>query len=135
MPVSVQSIDAHHDSDPKQLIWDELGDRIAKIHPVGTQLVVCVYERPKKTTSGLYLPDSQQDDDKWQGTVGLLVAMGPQAFVDDEVRSYEGARPKVGDWIVYRVGDTLRQHSKRRMLRLLNEDAVRCIVDDPDILF
>jgi len=133
MPVAIQSLDMTHDKDPRQVILDEVGERVKKIHPVLTQVLVCVYERPKVTAKGLYLPDS--DEDKWQGTVGLIVAMGPKAFTDDDVRDYDGCRPKIGDWVVYRVGDTLRQLAGRRMLRLLDETAVRCIVDDPDVVF
>ncbi len=132
MPTAIMSLDVQHDVDPKEAIWTDVRDRVAKIHPLNTQILVCVYERPKKTMGGLYLPDN--DEDKWQGTVGLLVAKGELAFTDDRETKWP-VKPEVGDWIVFRVGDTLRQLSGRRMLRLLDESAVRAIVDHPDIVF
>ena len=132
---ATHSLDMTHDEDPKELLIRELGAKAALVHPIGAQILIGVYVRPEKTKGGIILTEKNRQEDLWQGKIGLIMDMGPLAFTDDDNHTWGDRRPKVGDWVTYRVGDTLGALSGQRMLRFLDENAVRAIVDHPDALY
>ena len=71
-----------HSNDRKTGIMKDIGD-LSTFELFNNQVLVAVYVRPKKTKSGIYLPDATVDEDKIQGKVGLVVKKGPLAFVDE----------------------------------------------------
>lgn len=135
MAMATQSLTMTHDEDPKNLLQRELGKQASHIHPIGAQVLVAVYQRPEKTKGGIILTASAQDEDMWQGKVGLIMDMGPLAFTEDAAHAWTGRVPKVGDWVVFRTGDTLGALAGKRMLRFLDENAIRAIIDHPDALY
>lgn len=137
MNFSSQSIDMTHDEDPKTVINRELGKRAQGMHPIGAQILIGTYVRPEKTAGGIFLTDKNREEDLYQGKVGLVMGMGPLAFTDDERTGHKWGKPvpKIGDWVVFRVGDTLGALAGKRMLRFLDETAIRAIIDHPDALY
>lgn len=126
---------ADHVGDPKQ----ETSERIGSLDGVTVtraQVLVAIYKRPERTKGGLVLPDSVRDEDKFQGKVGLVLAVGPDAFVDDD-RVHFGVKPKIGDWVVFKVSDgwPLRINNDRADCRILDDVDVRLVVDQPDRVF
>lgn len=87
-----------HLEDPKQKLLDELGEIPEGIVNLNKILVAC-YRRPEKTVGGIILTDRANDEDVWQGKVGLIIAMGPTAFQDDEANKFHGLKYEVGDWV------------------------------------
>lgn len=100
MPAMVMA----HDTDPRQEILNKLGD-LSGIELFHNQILVATYVRPNKTKSGIHLTSRTTDEDKYQGKVGLVVKLGPQAFVDDDRTDFHGVKVKEGDWIFYRPSD------------------------------
>ena len=105
-----------HKGDPKQDIYEDVGHLIEHFQPMGDQVLLIMYERgkqkdgePVKTEGGIYLPHGTTGvlaEDKWQGKVGLVVAMGPIAFTEDEHHKWGHAVPKIGDWVMISIGDS-----------------------------
>lgn len=100
---------AHEDpEDAKAEILEALGD-LTDFEVWGTQCLVADYVRPQRTRSGLITPGSAQVEDIYQGKVGLLVVIGPTAFLaeeiagfgDDRYAAYNSRRPAVGDWVYF----------------------------------
>jgi hypothetical protein len=54
---------------------------------------------------GLHAAPETQNEDRWQGKVGLIIKKGPAAFKDDKNNQFYNANPKVGDWVIYRSSD------------------------------
>lgn len=126
-----------HERDPKQVILDSLGklpDEIVQF----SQILVAVYAPPvvTKTDSGLLLLDKISEEDveeyKWQGKVGLVVAMGPQAYVDDENTKFHGTKNKIGDWVWFRASDGLACEVNGAFCRKFNEAGIIGKVEHPD---
>lgn len=135
MAMATQSMTMTHSEDPKDVLWRELGKQAAIVHPIGAQVLIGVYQRPEKTAGGIILTEKSKDEDMWQGKVGLIMDMGPLAFTEDETHTWGCRRPAIGDWVVFRTGDTLGALAGKRMLRFLDENAIRAIIDHPDALY
>lgn len=97
-------VEVIHDRDPKAAILESIGTV-----PEGlvqfSRILVAIYKPPivEKTKGGIILTQSMTADDveeyHWQGKVGLIVAMGSQAYVDDDAVKFHGTANKVGDWV------------------------------------
>lgn len=73
----------HHEKDPRETILDIVGkDTLDKFRLSGAQVLVATYIRPDKLRSGLIITSKVRDEDKFQGKCGLVLKMGPLAFVD-----------------------------------------------------
>lgn len=46
-----------------------------------------------------------QNEDNWQGVVGLVLKVGPRAFQDDANNKFYGIALNPGDWVLYRNSD------------------------------
>ena len=100
-----------HEKDPRQALLDQIGE-IPEGLVFGCRILTAIYVPPvvTKTEGGLFIAPSLQDDDLqeslWQNKALLVVAMGPDAFVDtDEVKFKQ--KIQVGDWVWARASDGL----------------------------
>jgi hypothetical protein len=48
-----------------------------------------------------WVPDGTQEEARWQGRVGLLLAKGPLAWRNDERTDFGGTNYEVGDWVCF----------------------------------
>ena len=120
-----------HAVDPKITIQSDIGD-LSNIEIFNNQVLVAVYVRPKKTKSGIYLPDATVDEDKIQGKVGLVVKKGPMAFVDESNQWFTEIEVNDGDWVVFRPSDGWSITVNNVLCRIIDDTAVRGKVDAPD---
>lgn len=111
---------------------------------VTNRVLVAVWTRPDKNITRndgsaykLLMPDSVKGEDVWRGCVGLILAMGPKAFVDDAETKFGDVRPKVGDWISYqRTSGALMKFGDIECILLYNDvPAVWAILDRPDYVY
>lgn len=123
-----------HDEDPKDSILREITPFLDNVTVLGARVLVAVYVRPKSTAGGIYLPDKTIDEDKYQGKVGLVVGLGPIAFADDDTHRFGAVKPKVGDWIVFSVGDTFGLEIGKRRCRSIEDVDVHLILPRPDMI-
>lgn len=99
-----------HTVDPKEALMKSVGE-IPDGLVMFSRILVAVYQPPivEKTGGGVFLASSIQDEDReealWQGKVGLLIKMGPQAYVDDDGVKFHGQKCEVGDWVWFRPSD------------------------------
>lgn len=99
-----------HKEDPKKAILDKIG-KLPDGLVMFSRILVAIYIPPvvTKTDSGIHLAPTIQDEDlqesRWQGRVGLVVAMGPQCYQDDEDIKFHGQKVEVGDWVWFRPSD------------------------------
>lgn len=130
----MRALEMVHAEDPRQQILTEVKAYTDQIRVLGPELLCCVYMRPKQTKSGLTLPDSYRKEDEFQGKVGLVIKMGPIAFQDDADHRFGNIAPKIGDWVLFRVGDTFELIVGDRKFRIVQDVNVRAILDAPDIV-
>jgi hypothetical protein len=132
-------------SDQKQEILKWVGD-VSKEKLLGDRVMVATYARPRKYGS-LYMPDSQQQEDRFQGVVGLLIAKGPNAFVydgqyllmdrdpgeneEDYKSRWTAGVPQIGDWVIYKPADGFEMAFRRASCRVFRSESVMTIASDP----
>ena len=119
-----------HEKDPKDVILDAIGD-LSGIEVAKNQFILAVYERPQMTKSSILLPDSVREEDKFQGKVGLIVKLGPDAFVDDEKWHFT-LKGAVGDWIVIRASDGWACTINGKLCRMADDTDLRLRIQHPD---
>lgn len=134
MPAALKAIAMVHDVDPKQAIWDDLNPNLGDIEPLGSRIMVAVYERPERTKGGILLTAATRKEDAYQGKVGLILKTGPLAFVEDATHRWGAAIPKIGDWVAFRVGDTHPFLLNERTCRLVEDVYVQMILQRPDMI-
>ena len=123
-----------HATDPKTELLNEVGD-IKEVEIFNNQILCAIYIRPQKTASGIILTEKYVDEDKYQGKVGLVLKMGPEAFVDDSGKWFKNMKIKVGDWVVFRPSDGWSVSINGKSCRILDDVAIRGRVKSPDIVW
>lgn len=121
-----------HDVDPKQKLLGELGD-LSNIEIFNNQVLCCVYIRPTKTKSGLYLTDKYTDEDRYQGKVGLIVGMGPSAFQDETGQWFNNSSFSLNDWVVFRPSDGWGITVNGVLCRMLSDTQIKMRIPSPDV--
>jgi co-chaperonin GroES (HSP10) len=116
-----------YDEDPKLEITNRVGE-LNDVEIFGSDVLVALYIRPEKTRSGIILADATRQEDKWQGKAGLVLKLGPTAYLDENGEKFRDI--SVGDWVIFRPSDgwpvTLRAVNS-----VSSKDAVACrVVND-----
>jgi co-chaperonin GroES (HSP10) len=120
--------------DFKSAVMKELGD-LSKFDVLGSGVLVATYVKPEKTRGGIILPDKTKDEDRWQGTIGLVLKMGEQAFKFDGPYEYKGRVPQVGEFVMFHTSDTRELGIRQISCRLIDSSLIRMIVPDPEDLY
>lgn len=161
----MRALKLQHDEDPKTVLQRRIGD-ISWFRIFGPKLLVATYDpgggggnAPKevKTQGGIIVPqtassyktggppgsdDSYQkpsslDEFKWQGKVGLVVAIGPGAFQDspDGRFRFYGMKVELYDWVVYRASDGDQMMLEENHARVLDDSHIVAVIPDPDKVY
>ena len=136
MTVATEVMEVDHEGiDPKQVIWDAMKGQIDRIQPTSGDVIICVYERPKKTRGNLIIPDtaSRVSEDKFQGVVGLIVKTGPDYGKHQRALGLD-KMPAVGDWVAFNNRDCIAFTLGKRAMRLLEGHFIRMLLSDPDAI-
>jgi co-chaperonin GroES (HSP10) len=121
-----------HDRDPGAEIMIECKPFLEGVRVLGTRILVGVYVPPEKTKSGIIITQNSRNDARYQGKVGLVLRMGPIAFEDDATHRFGDIKPKVGDWVVYNIGDTKGLELGQHRVRMVEDVHVDMIIENPD---
>jgi co-chaperonin GroES (HSP10) len=117
-------------SDPKKAILGFIGD-VSGFEVMGDRVLVGVFMRPEKTKGGIIRPDANKEEDVWQGKVGLVLKLGPNAFVNPEDGSSYEQRVDVGDWVVFKVGDGWQLEVNKMPCRMIKDTNFIAKIKDP----
>lgn len=134
MTAATKVIEVIHDEDPKKVINDALKGQLERIQQITSgDVLVCIYERPEKMKSGLYMPKtaSRLTEDKFQGMVGMIVKVGPEYAKHRQTLGLD-EMPPIGSWIAFRRQDALTFVLGERTMCLLQGDFIRAVLADPD---
>lgn len=131
---SITSFKMKHEKDPADVIKEEVGD-LSDVEIFHNLILVGIYKRPEKTQGGIILTQKTQAEEQFQGTVGLVLKVGPAAFKDDANNKFYGQAVKEGDWIVYRTSDTHKCAINGTICRMLEDSLVKLRVPHPDVVF
>lgn len=114
----------------KAMLQSMLGDMTGQ-RPLGNRVLVATYVSRQVSRGGIIFTDKRKDASRFEGKVGLVVAIGPGAFKYDGAFPWEGPKPQIGDWIWYRASDAPERWIKDVSCRTIEDDRIEGITDDP----
>ena len=106
--------------------------------PTGYNVLVLQYVTPEKKGS-LFMPQQVQREDEFQGCVGIVLRVGPEAYAD-AAKFPAGPWAKPGDWVAWpRMKGAVTRFaitggaggSKRAVLTIMADDAFVAVGVDP----
>jgi co-chaperonin GroES (HSP10) len=98
--------------------------------PSGYRILCAIPEIEEKFDSGILKAAKTIRDEELLATVLFVVAMGPDCY-KDESRFPGGPYCKPGDFILVRPHTGTRVKIHGRAFRLINDDSVEAVVQDP----
>lgn len=98
--------------------------------PVGYHILIATLDVSEKTEGGVYMPDSLKSAEQTASIIGLVVAVGPEAYADAN-KFPSGPHCKEGDFVIFRSYSGTRFKIGGKEFRLINDDTVEAVVDDP----
>ncbi len=121
--------------DKKRAIINQVGD-LSGVDVMFNMVLVAQYVRSNMAGKlGLiHRTDESLAEDVWQGKVGLVLKLGPNAFVDDNEASFYDQRVEPGDWCVFKVGDAWQLTIGDWPCRLVRDSSIKLKVKDPSII-
>lgn len=122
--------------DQRLMIISMLGD-MRKKRVLGGKLIVATFVTPQKSKGGIIYIDKRKDASRYEGKVGLVICIGPAAFMFDQDTTYKyiGPRPAPGDWVWYRASDAPERWIKEVSCRSIHYGAIEGITDNPADVF
>lgn len=110
----------------------EIDERVARKlpQPSGFRLLIALPEVSEKTDGGVIVPDSLKSAEEVASILGFVLKVGPQAYKDPE-RFPDGPWCKEGDFVIFRAYSGTRFKIENKEFRLINDDTVEAVVDDP----
>lgn len=97
--------------------------------PTGYRLLVALPPVTEKIGS-VFLPDDLKMREHTASIVGHVIAMGPDAYYDKN-KFPLGPWCEKGDWVMFRAYSGSRFKVKDQEFRLINDDTVEAVVEDP----
>lgn len=98
--------------------------------PVGYKILVALPEAEEKFDNGIIKSDETKRMEEVLATVFFVVELGPDCYTDKE-RYPTGPWCKKGDFILARPNSGTRLKIHGREFRMINEDTVDAVVQDP----
>jgi co-chaperonin GroES (HSP10) len=98
--------------------------------PTGYHILVTVPEAEDKYESGLIKADQTRQFEEVLATVFFVVALGPDCY-KDEKRFPSGPWCKQGDFVLARPNSGTRLKIHGQEFRMINDDTVEAVVEDP----
>jgi co-chaperonin GroES (HSP10) len=127
-----KKVDEQQGAAKKQAKAEKVGGRYASQlpDPVGFKILILLPEPEERTEGGLIKAQETLDREEVGSITGYVVKIGPDAYTD---KSRYPGKPwcKEGDWIMMRSYSGTRFTIHGKEFRLINEDSVEAVVEDP----
>jgi len=95
----------------------------------GYKILIAMPE-PKKKEGSILLPEDAAAREALAHNIGSVVALGPDCYADEK-KFPSGPWCSVGDWVLFRSYAGTRFKIRGQEFRLINDDTVEAVIDDP----
>lgn len=127
---------AESSDDPKTALFKAIGKTTLKeLTVLHSQVLVATYIQSAKSKGGIFKPDTVIEEDRWQGSIGLVVALGKGAFKDCGVAQFYGDKLEIGDWVMFVPADGVSLFIRQVPCRLFQDTRILMKVDNPEIYY
>ena len=100
-------------------------------NPTGYRIMILPFSQKATTKGGIVLADSYLEKERLGTNVGFVVSLGPDAYKDKN-KFPNGAWCQERDWVIFGRYAGARIKIDGGDLRLLNDDEVLAVVDNPE---
>lgn len=107
----------------------EVPDGTILPQPTGYKILIAMPRMEEKIGS-IHLPDSFRKAEETASIYGCVISLGPEAYMNPE-KFPSGPWCSEGDWVVFRSYSGTRLKVQGVEYRLINDDTVEAVVDDP----
>lgn len=110
----------------------ELTPELEEILPVpqGYKLLVACPEMEEKTEGGIIIANDYRNKESTASIFGYVIEMGDDAYGDPD-KFPRGPYCETGNWVIFRSYTGTRFKVQGQEFRLINDDSVEAIVEDP----
>ena len=98
--------------------------------PSGYRLLIAIPEVNEKTEGGVFVPDQLKKAEETASIIGFVVKAGPEAYADIN-KFPNGPWCNEGDFVIFRSYSGTRFKVLGKEFRLINDDTVEAVVEDP----
>ena len=98
--------------------------------PKGWRMWVAMPQADEKTEGGILKAASTVKDEELSNICGYILKLGEECYQDPK-RFPSGPWCKKGDWVIFRAYSGTRIKMYGQEFRLINDDTVEAVVDDP----
>lgn len=98
--------------------------------PTGYRILIALPEIAKQYESGLVKADQTVRNEEVSSVIGFVLEMGADCYSDKD-RFPHGPWCKKGDFVLLRAYSGTRFKLRGKEFRLINDDSVEAVVDDP----
>ena len=124
---------ADYDSEENLITPDNYESHADKLpRPTGYRILILPFTISRKQ-GGIILTKQTVEKERLSTVVGHVVALGPDAYADT-IKFPEGPWCKKGDWVVFGRYAGARFQIEGGDMRLLNDDEILAVVDDPEAI-
>ena len=116
--------DASSDDDPETKVASRMPT------PTGYKILIALPEADDKTEGGIIKAEETKRIEEIGSVCGYVLALGPDCY-GDKKRFPSGAYCQEGDWVLMRSYSGTRFAIDGTEVRLINDDSVEAVVDDP----
>ena len=99
--------------------------------PTGYRIMILPFSQKPTTKGGIALSDTYLEKERLGTNVGFVVSLGPDAY-KDESKFPNGAWCQERDWVIFGRYAGARIKIDGGDLRLLNDDEVLAVVNNPE---
>ncbi len=126
---------AEAQGDQRDVLLRAVGD-VSKNIVLHSQVLVATRAGSKyHPGTAILRTDRDMQEQQFQGSIGLVIQVGPGAFIDAPGASFHGMKVNVGDWVLYKPADGLQLFIREVPCRLFEDVSIKMIVDDPEIFW
>ena len=115
----------------EEMAQDKLDALIPK--PVGYRVLIALPNIEETFDGGIVKAAKTLRDEYILSTIGLVLDMGDQAYADKD-RFPTGPWCKQGDYVMFRANTGTRFKVGKQEYRLMNDDSIEAVVDDPSVI-
>tara|TARA_R110000796_G_scaffold4091_3_gene15615 strand:+ start:104 stop:496 length:393 start_codon:yes stop_codon:yes gene_type:complete len=98
--------------------------------PTGYKILIALPDPDKEFDGGILKSNKTLQDEEIGSIIGAVLKIGPDCYADSK-RFPSGAYCKEGDWIMMRSYSGTRFKVHGQEFRLINDDSVEAVVEDP----
>jgi co-chaperonin GroES (HSP10) len=127
----MSSIDLSQAVDLSKIMDKSSGEKAKQLpKPQGYRILCAIPEAEETFDGGILKPEEVRRHDELLTTVLFVVDLGPDCY-QDKTRFPNGPWCKQGDFVLVRPNAGTRLVIHDREFRIINDDSVEAIVDDP----